>query len=58
MNYQALVTTIVSGVLALGMLIATTVLLVSGIAVPTEYVPALLMLIGVSVGGAGKAGPA
>ena len=57
MNMQALVTTIVSGILALGMLIATTVLLVSSVDVPDEFLPALLMLIGVSVGGSTKAAP-
>ena len=57
MNMQALVTTIVSGILALGMLIATTVLLVSSVDVPSEFLPALLMLIGVSVGGSTKAAP-
>ena len=57
MNYQALVTTIVSGILALGMLIATTVLLVSGVDVPQEFLPALLMLIGVAVGGASRSAP-
>ena len=55
MNLQPLVTTVVSGVLALGMLISVTVLLVSGTDVPNEFVPALLMLIGVSVGGSTKA---
>ena len=57
MNMQALVTTIVSGILALGMLIAITVLLVSSVDVPDEFLPALLMLIGVSVGGSTKAAP-
>ena len=57
MNYQALVTTIVSGILAMGMLIATTVLLVSGVDVPQEFLPALLMLIGVAVGGASRSAP-
>ena len=57
MQMQALVTTIVSGVLALGMLIAITVLLVSSVDVPDEFLPALLMLIGVSVGGSTKAAP-
>ena len=57
MNYQALVTTLVAGVLALGMLIATTVLLVSGVDVPQEFLPALLMLIGVAVGGASRSAP-
>ena len=57
MQMQALITTIVSGVLALGMLIAITVLLVSSVDVPSEFLPALLMLIGVSVGGSTKAAP-
>ena len=55
LNYQTLVTTIVAGVLALGMLISITVLLATGVAVPSEFLPALLMLIGVAVGGASKA---
>lgn len=55
MNYQTLAVTVVSGILALGLLIATTVLLVSKIEVPPEFVPAFLLLIGISVGGASKA---
>lgn len=57
MNLQALVTTLVAGVLALGLLVAITILQVSSVEVPKEYLPALLMLIGVAVGGANKAAP-
>ena len=57
MNLQVLATTIVSGVLALGMLVSITVLLVTGVEVPAEFLPATLMLIGVSVGGASKVTP-
>lgn len=55
MNYAQLVTTIVAGFLGAVLLICTTVLLVVGVEVPSEYIPALLMLLGVAVGGAGKA---
>lgn len=55
MDYQALTTTIVAGVLALGMIISVTVLLVAGRPVPPEFVPALLMLVGVAVGSAQRA---
>lgn len=55
MQLQSLITTIVSGALALGMLICITVLLVSSVDVPSEFLPALLMLIGIAVGGANKA---
>jgi hypothetical protein len=55
-NLQALTTTIVSGVLALGMIVSVTVLLVTGTDVPPEMIPALLLLIGVAVGGAAKVG--
>ena len=55
MNFQALTTTIVSGVLALGLIVSLTVLTVSGEAVPAFMEPALAVLIGVAVGGANKA---
>ena len=55
MNLQALTTTIVAGVLALALIAATTVLLASGTAVPDEFIPALVMLLGVAIGGANKA---
>jgi len=52
---QALTTTIVSGVLALGLIISITVLLISGVPVPEEFVPTLIVLVGVAIGGANKA---
>ena len=58
MNLQALATTIVSGILALGIIVSVTVLLVSGVDVPSEFIPTLVLLIGVAVGGAQKASSA
>ena len=55
MNLQALVTTIVAGILALAMFVGIVALLISSVDVPVEFIPALLMLIGVAVGGANKA---
>ncbi len=55
MNFTPLATTIVSGVLALGLIVSTTVLLVSGVDVPGSYEPALVLLLGAAVGGASKA---
>lgn len=52
---QALTTTIVSGVLALALVVSTTVLLVSGVEVPGWFEPAIALLVGVAVGGANKA---
>ena len=57
MNYQALITTIVSGVIGIALLVCTTVLLVVGEAVPEQFIPAMLMAFGVAVG-ATKAGQA
>lgn len=54
-NIQALATTIVAGVLALGLIVSLTVLLVSGVDVPSEFGPTLTVLIGVAIGGAAKA---
>lgn len=55
MNFTPLATTIVAGVLALGLIVSTTVLLVSGVDVPSSYEPALVLLLGAAVGGAAKA---
>ena len=55
MNLQALTTTLVAGVLALTLIVSTTILLVSGVDVPEEFIPTLAVLIGVAVGGANKA---
>lgn len=55
MSFTPLATTIVSGVLALGLIVSTTVLLVSGVEVPGSYEPALVLLLGAAVGGAAKA---
>ena len=52
MQMQALITTIVSGVLALGMLIAITVLLVSSVDVPEYMAPLFATLIGAALGSA------
>ena len=52
---QSLATTIVSGVLALGVIVSLTVLLVSGVDVPGSYETTLTVLIGVAIGGAVKA---
>ena len=54
MNVNTLATTIVAGVLGMVMLICTTILLVSGVAVPDEFIPALLLLIGVATGASTK----
>ena len=56
MNLQALTTSIVAGVLALGLIVSTTALLISGAEVPSEFTPTLVVLVGVAVGGANKAG--
>lgn len=53
--YSALATTIVAGVLALGLIVSITVLLVSSVEVPKEFPTTLVVLIGVAVGGASKA---
>ena len=52
---QSLTTVIVAGVLALGLIVSMTVLLVSGEEVPGFIEPALAVLIGVAIGGANKA---
>jgi len=52
---QSLTTTITAGILALGLIVSMTVLLVSGEDVPGFVEPALAVLIGVAVGGANKA---
>lgn len=55
MNIAALTTTIIAGVLALGLIVSLTVLLASGIDVPSFYEPTLAVLVGVAIGGANKA---
>ena len=55
MNIQSLTTVIVAGVLALGLIVSMTVLLLSGEEVPGFVEPALAVLIGVAVGGANAA---
>ena len=55
MNLQSLTTVIIAGVLALGLIVSMTVLLVSGEEVPGFIEPALAVLIGVAIGGANKA---
>ena len=52
---QSLTTVIVAGVLALGLIVSMTVLLVSGEEVPGFIEPALAVLIGVAIGGSGAA---
>lgn len=52
---QALATVIVSGVLALGVIVSLTVLLVSGVTVPGSYEYLLTVLVGVAIGGASQA---
>ena len=54
---QSLTTTITAGVLALALIISMTVLLVSGVDVPSEMAPTLTVLIGVAIGGAAKVPP-
>lgn len=55
MNWQALTTTIVAGILALGFLGSVTALLISGVDVPNEFLPTTIMLAGAAVGAANKA---
>jgi multisubunit Na+/H+ antiporter MnhE subunit len=50
--WASLATTITSGVLALGFLTSTTVLLATGHEVPSEFVPTCITLAGVAAGAA------
>lgn len=52
MDYAKLTTTIVSGLLALAMLVAITVLIVAGQEVPDEFIPFLMLAGGAAIGGA------
>lgn len=52
MDVSKLTTTIVSGVLALSMIIGTVVLLTAGQPVPDYFPPTLALLIGAAVGSA------
>lgn len=56
MDFAKLTTTIVSGLMALGMVASLTVLLVSGVTVPGFYEPTIVLLAGAAVGGARAAG--
>lgn len=49
---EKLTTTIVCGVLALGMIVSLTVMLVSGVDVPSFYEPTIVLLAGAAVGSA------
>jgi hypothetical protein len=51
MNLQALTTTIVSGVLTLGLIVSTTVLIVTGNDVPEQFPTLIVAGFGLSVGG-------
>jgi hypothetical protein len=55
MEIKALMTTIVSGFLAVVLVICTTALLISGVDVPKEFIPAFLLFGGTAVGASGKA---
>lgn len=55
MDLKALTTTIVSGVLSLALLVCTTVLLVSNVDVPSEFIPAFLITMGLATGASTKA---
>lgn len=54
MDYKGLAMTLVSGVAGVTFVICSTVLLVSGVDVPKEFIPAALLLLGVSTGASNK----
>ena len=52
MNLSALTTTVVSCILALGLIVSVTVLIASGETVPSEFIPLLAAAFGAAIGSA------